>query len=266
MGDNLTLQCFYEDVVDARFYWYRQHLGQKPKLISTFYKYETNGIFYDEFKNNPRFRLETAKGKNHLKIRDLRTSDSAIYFCASSYLYRLDFAEGTTVNVEHPSSKLHTLVYQSASEIAQPGDSVTLNCTVETGSCGGEHSVYRFKNSEDSQPGLIHSQGGEEELCKNKTNVQTRSCVYKLPIRNMNASHAGTYYCAVASCGYILFGKGTKLNLNDGDVIYANFGDNVTLHCFYSSSAKHLSWYKQIPAASLSSTNQTPSLSNEEAL
>ncbi|XP_014832731.1 PREDICTED: uncharacterized protein LOC106910575 [Poecilia mexicana] len=215
VGDNLTLQCFYENVVDARFYWYRQNLGQKPRLVSTYYKYDKNATFHDEFRDSPRFELETTKGKNHLKIRDVRISDSALYFCASSYLYRLDFAEGTMVYVEQTGSKLKTSVYQSALETIQPGGSVTLNCTVQTGTCGGEHSVYWFKNSEVSEPGLIHSQGGENKLCNNKTSAGTHSCVYKLPISKLDASHAGTYYCAVASCGHILFGKGTKLDLKD---------------------------------------------------
>uniref|UniRef100_A0A087Y0V8 Ig-like domain-containing protein n=1 Tax=Poecilia formosa TaxID=48698 RepID=A0A087Y0V8_POEFO len=213
VGDNLTLQCFYENVVDARFYWYRQNLGQKPRLVSTYYKYDKNATFHDEFRDSPRFELETTKGKNHLKIRDLRISDSALYFCASSYLYRLDFAEGTMVYVEQTGSKLKTSVYQSALETIQPGGSVTLNCTVQTGTCGREHSVYWFKNSEVSEPGLIHSQGGENKRCNNKTSAGTHSCVYKLPISKLDASHAGTYYCAVASCGHILFGKGTKLDL-----------------------------------------------------
>ncbi|KAF3836873.1 hypothetical protein F7725_004337 [Dissostichus mawsoni] len=34
-------------------------------------------------------------------------------------------------------------------------------------------------------------------------------------MENLNLSHAGTYYCAVASCGHILFGDGTKLDLED---------------------------------------------------
>uniref|UniRef100_A0A3B5PUI7 Immunoglobulin kappa light chain-like n=1 Tax=Xiphophorus maculatus TaxID=8083 RepID=A0A3B5PUI7_XIPMA len=212
-GDSLTLQCFYENIVDARFYWYRQNLGQNPRLVSSYYKYETNATFHNEFRNNPRFELETTKGKNHLKIRDLKISDSAVYFCASSYLYMLDFAEGTMVYVEQTGSKLQTSVDQSASETLRPGGSVTLNCTVQTGTCGGEHSVYWFKNSEYSEPGLIHSKGGENKLCKNKSSARTHSCVYKLPISKLDASHAGTYYCAVASCGHILFGIGTKLDL-----------------------------------------------------
>ncbi|KAM6894567.1 uncharacterized protein PEZ65_022227 [Lycodopsis pacificus] len=34
-------------------------------------------------------------------------------------------------------------------------------------------------------------------------------------MKSLNLSHAGTYYCAVASCGHILFGDGTKLDFED---------------------------------------------------
>ncbi|XP_070786237.1 uncharacterized protein [Enoplosus armatus] len=213
-GDNLTLQCFYQGDV-AKLYWYKQTLGQKPRLISTFYKYERNGTFYDEFKNNPRFTLDTEIGRNHLKITDLRISDSATYFCARSYSFRFEFAEGTIVSVKGSSLNIQALVHQSASETIRPGGSVTLNCTVHTGSCVGEHSVYWFKKSEESHPGLIYTHGGRNDQCERGPNTQTHTCVYNLAMKRLNLSHAGTYYCAVASCGHILFGDGAKLDFED---------------------------------------------------
>ncbi|XP_039677669.1 immunoglobulin kappa light chain-like [Perca fluviatilis] len=221
-GDNFTLRCFYEGNAASRFHWYKQTLGQKPKLISTYYKYEKNGIFYDELKNNPHFTLDMENGKNHLKITDLRVSDSATYYCASSdtYTYIVKFLEGTLVDVEGSGLKVPATVHQSASESIQPGGSVTLDCTVHTGTCDGEHSVYWFKKSEESQPGLIYTHGGRNDQCERKTNTQTHTCVYKLPMKSLNRSHAGTYYCAVASCGHILFGNGTKLEFeNDSPVL-----------------------------------------------
>ncbi|XP_039677643.1 uncharacterized protein LOC120572414 isoform X2 [Perca fluviatilis] len=213
-GDNFTLRCFYEGDVASRIYWYKQTLGQEPKLISTYYKYETNGIFHDEFKNNPRFTLDTETGKNHLKITDVRVSDSATYYCASNKL-TIEFGEGTLVDVEGSGLKIPATVHQSASESIQPGGSVTLDCTVHTGTCDGEHSVYWFKKSGESQPGLIYTHGGRTDQCERKPNTQTHTCVYKLPMKSLNLPHAGTYYCAVASCGHILFGNGTKLEFED---------------------------------------------------
>ncbi|XP_070849394.1 uncharacterized protein [Chaetodon trifascialis] len=214
-GDNLTLQCFYEGDVIARFYWYKQTLGQKPKCISTYYKYEKKASFYGEFQDNPRFTLDTEIGKNHLKMTDLRISDSATYYCASSYSYNFEFAAGTTVSVKGSGVNVPALVHQSTSETIQPGGSVTLNCTVHTGTCDEEHSVYWFKNSEESHPGLIYTHGGRNDQCERKPNTQTHTCVYNLPMKSLNLSHAGTYYCAVASCGHILFGNGTELDFED---------------------------------------------------
>uniref|UniRef100_A0A8C9X4P6 Ig-like domain-containing protein n=1 Tax=Sander lucioperca TaxID=283035 RepID=A0A8C9X4P6_SANLU len=216
-GEELTLQCFYEGDVAVMLYWYKQTLGQKPKLISTYHEYNINGIFHDEFKNNSRFTLDMENGKNHLKITDVRVSDSATYYCASSdtYTYIFEFAEGTVVDVKGSGLNVRATVHQSASESIQPGGSVTLNCTVHTGTCDGEHSVYWFKNSEESQPGLIYTHGDRNDQCERKPNTQTHSCVYNLPMKSLNLSHAGTYYCAVASCGHVLFGDRTKLELED---------------------------------------------------
>uniref|UniRef100_A0A3Q4I5G9 Ig-like domain-containing protein n=1 Tax=Neolamprologus brichardi TaxID=32507 RepID=A0A3Q4I5G9_NEOBR len=214
--DNLILKCFYEGEVAARLYWYKQPLGQKPKLISYSYIYEKNNTFFGEFKNNPRFSLDTENGKNHLMIGNLQISDSATYYCMTSYLYRLTFSESITVIVNDAESNVQAVVQQSASEIIQQGDSVTLNCTVHTGTCDEEHSVYWFKNSDEphsqSHPGLIYTHWGGNDQCEKEAKTQTHTCVYNLPMNNLNLSHAGTYYCAVASCGHILFGNGTKLD------------------------------------------------------
>ncbi|XP_070710700.1 signal-regulatory protein beta-2-like [Pempheris klunzingeri] len=213
-GDNLTLQCFYEGDVAARLYWYKQTLGEKTRLMSTFFKFDKNETFYDEFKN-PRFTLDTENGKNHITITDLRNSDSATYFCMSSCLYNLEVSESITVIVEGSGLNIPALVHQSTSETIQPGGSVTLNCTVHTGTCDGEHRVYWFRHSEESHPGLIYTHGGREDQCERKPEAQTHTCVYNLPMESVSLSHAGTYYCAVASCGYVVFGNGTKLEYED---------------------------------------------------
>ncbi|CAJ1086665.1 immunoglobulin kappa light chain-like isoform X1 [Xyrichtys novacula] len=211
VGDNVTLQCFYEGNVGAMLFWYKQAPGQEPRLICSFYRYDRKGTFSEEFEDNTRFVLETQDSKNHLIISDLLPSDSATYFCVSSYAYEFQFAEGTTVSV-----KGSAVVQHSESETNQPGGSVTLNCTVQTGNCDGEHSVYWFKNSDESQPGLLYTNEGRNEQCEREPDSQTHTCEYSLPVKNLNVSDAGTYYCAVVSCGHILFGNGIKLDFKGG--------------------------------------------------
>ncbi|XP_024118101.2 uncharacterized protein LOC112139515 [Oryzias melastigma] len=213
VGEEVTLKCFHQGALADFLFWYKQPLGQKPQLMSEFFYYKKNGSFVDPFKNDPRFELETDKDRNHLKISNLEMSDSATYYCISSYTHTLKFLEGYSVHVKNSSSYIQTSVDQWSSENIHAGDSVTLNCTVHTGSCDGEHRVYWFKDSEDSHPGLIYIHGGRKDQCERNKNTQAHSCVYELPMKNLTESHSGIYYCAVASCGHILFGNGTKLDL-----------------------------------------------------
>ncbi|XP_028284920.1 immunoglobulin kappa light chain-like [Parambassis ranga] len=136
VGDKLTLQCFFKGESSVRISWYKQTLGHKPRLISSFSKSGATGIFYNEF-NNSRFTLDGGHDKAHLTISDLHISDSASYYCIS-YMYTLEFLESVIVSVKGSSWHIQALVHQSASESAQRGGSVTLNCTAHTGTyyCG----------------------------------------------------------------------------------------------------------------------------------
>uniref|UniRef100_A0A3P9L5V9 Ig-like domain-containing protein n=1 Tax=Oryzias latipes TaxID=8090 RepID=A0A3P9L5V9_ORYLA len=213
VGETVTLECSYEVKTVKRIFWSKQSLGRKPELLSSSYVHSPEVTFFDEFKNNSRFRLDTENQNYHLKIFKLQFSDSATYNCISSDTYTLTYLGSFSVLVMDRSSHIQTSVSQSSSENIHAGDSVTLNCTVHTGSCDEEHRVYWFKDSEDSHPGLIYTHGGRNDQCERKNNTQTHSCVYELHIKNLTESHAGIYYCAVVSCGHILFGNGTKLDL-----------------------------------------------------
>ncbi|XP_032440197.1 V-set and immunoglobulin domain-containing protein 1-like [Xiphophorus hellerii] len=212
-GESVTLQCFRDPDTPARAYWYKLTLRQKPQLISTVFKYDPNGTFHREFKDNPRFTLDTKGNLNNLKITNLQPSDSATYFCVTGHSYKIEFDGGTVIHVEGSGLNIQALVQQSETEIFRPGHSVTLNCTIQTGSCGGEHRVYWFRSSEEHYPGLIYTHEGSNDQCERKPGEQTNKCVFSLPLKNLTVSHVGSYYCAVASCGQILFGSGTNLNV-----------------------------------------------------
>uniref|UniRef100_A0A3B4YN30 Ig-like domain-containing protein n=1 Tax=Seriola lalandi dorsalis TaxID=1841481 RepID=A0A3B4YN30_SERLL len=100
-----------------------------------------------------------------------------------------------------------------------PGDTVTLQCSVishsEKPSCPGDHSVHWFGVSPDqSFPNIIYAYGNGPDECGKKPDARspTKSCVYNFS-KNVSSSDAGTYYCAVATCGEILFGNGTKVEI-----------------------------------------------------
>uniref|UniRef100_A0A3Q3DZ94 Ig-like domain-containing protein n=1 Tax=Labrus bergylta TaxID=56723 RepID=A0A3Q3DZ94_9LABR len=211
VGESVTLPCACQDETAVMFYCIM--------IIVT---------FHDKFKNNPRFSFDPKISKYALKILDFGISDSATYFCIGSDLYNFEFCQSTTVSTK--DLDIQAIIHQSVSETTtKPGD-MTLTCTVHPGTCDGEHNVYWFKNSEESHPGLIYTHGGRNDQCERNPTPQTHSCVYNLPMTNLNLSHAGTYYCAVASCGHILFGNGTKLDFhNDVDIILKKYFNLVFL-------------------------------------
>uniref|UniRef100_A0A4W5JNG4 Ig-like domain-containing protein n=1 Tax=Hucho hucho TaxID=62062 RepID=A0A4W5JNG4_9TELE len=223
VGDTVVLVCFKKDDVGVMFSWYKQRFGNIPQLISTMYKYDRNATFYHEFKDNPRFSVEGGQGKNNLMIADVELSDSGTYYCGSAYGNNVEFGQGVILIIKGSDSRNMTILQQPVSESVQPGDSVTLNCTIHTETCAGVHSVYWFRHgSGESRPGVIYTHGDRSDHCEKSpvAGSPTQSCVYNLPKRNLSLSDAGTYYCAVASCGEILFGNGTKLDEDHVLLVY----------------------------------------------
>ncbi|XP_067380485.1 vascular endothelial growth factor receptor 1-like [Channa argus] len=220
VGAEVILQCSYKSDTAKYLYWFKHILGQKPRLISSLNQYNQMISFDDEFKNSSRFTVTTGNGKNHLTITNIDISDSATYYCLSANFYNIEFREIIIVSVKDSGLNIATLVHQSVSETIQPGDSVMLNCTVNTRTCDKEHSVYWFRNSEESHPGILYTHGDRSNQCERNSEKQTHSCVYNLSMKNLTRSHVGTYYCAVASCGHILFGNGTKLDIEGEGISY----------------------------------------------
>ncbi|XP_029572150.1 uncharacterized protein LOC115164113 [Salmo trutta] len=119
--------------------------------------------------------------------------DEAMYYCAIGRDMTVEFRGGTFLSLKGVSQ-----------------------CTVLSETCTGEHSVYWFRaGSGESHPGVIYTHGNMSDECEKspETPSPTQSCVYSLSKNNLSLSDAGTYYCAVATCGEILFGNGTNLKI-----------------------------------------------------
>ncbi|KAI3351517.1 hypothetical protein L3Q82_020372 [Scortum barcoo] len=100
--------------------------------------------------------------------------------------------------------------WPTVSDSVRPGDLMTLQCSVlsdsENKTCPGDHNVYWFKTGSDkSHPNIIYTDGNRHDECDKRSDTQ-KSCIYRFS-KNVSSSDAGTYYCAVATCGEILFGR-----------------------------------------------------------
>uniref|UniRef100_A0A4W5P7M3 Ig-like domain-containing protein n=1 Tax=Hucho hucho TaxID=62062 RepID=A0A4W5P7M3_9TELE len=214
LGENVTVECHVTSNVD-HMVWYKMTTGKKLQCVAKAEIFYKHVHYFDEFKDR-RFTVLIETPKNCLTITATKPEDIGIYYCGFLRLNSVEFGAGTALMVKGAQLNSDTVVQQPPSESVQLGDSVTLNCTIHTKTCAGEHSVYWFRyGSGESRPGIIYTHGDRSDQCEKSSEAgsPTQSCVYNLHKRNLSLSDAGTYYCAVASCGEILFGDGTKMDI-----------------------------------------------------
>lgn len=96
-----------------------------------------------------------------------------------------------------------SVVQQPEYKAVDPGDSVTLSCSVHTDHCAAEHTrVMWLKTSDRSPPELIYSKNNS---CHRMVDGET-TCLYE-----HSCDHSATFYCVVTSCGQMLIGNGTRI-------------------------------------------------------
>ncbi|KAM9357372.1 uncharacterized protein ABDE67_004948 [Symphorus nematophorus] len=170
--------------------------------------------------STPRITTEQGPGAFLLHISKTQQSDTGVYYCMKVERLDLTFLKGTFLRIKGPEPDITAIIHVPPSAPVRPGDSVTLQCSVVSDSenkpCPGDHSVHWFRvGSDESHPSLIYTHGNSDDECEKSPEAQTpQKCVYSFS-KNVSSSDAGTYYCAVATCGEILFGNGTNLYIQE---------------------------------------------------
>uniref|UniRef100_A0A3B4TD01 Uncharacterized LOC111232578 n=1 Tax=Seriola dumerili TaxID=41447 RepID=A0A3B4TD01_SERDU len=209
LGESVTFECQVSDMKE-KFSWYKQPLGHMAQNVADAV---LGKITVSEKFKDTRFTATKGDDQYLLTIRNVSKEDEATYFCQSGTSYLQTFNNGRFLSVTDHKQQKHVYVHQSPETASvQLGASMTLQCSLlytnkeSRAQCPGEHSVHWFRaGSGGFHPGIIytHSNRSDEQ--------EERSCVYSLSKTIQNSSDAGTYYCAVVTCGEILFGEGTKV-------------------------------------------------------
>ncbi|KAM9471212.1 uncharacterized protein Hap1MRO34_013030 [Clarias gariepinus] len=208
VGDNVTLHCFQlgELNTDA-IIWYKQKVGHKPCVMVTVLgepKYE------DEFKP-PKFSIKKETKSCHLKISNVDPSDEAMYYCGFRD-FLTHFGNGTFLAVTGDEDVKVSVFQSSVLDSVPAGASVTLQCSVLSESRAAELQVLWFRAAPpQSHPQIIYTHHNSSHQCESRSSTHT--WVYNFSKNILSLNDTGTYYCAVAACGKIIFGNGTRVQL-----------------------------------------------------
>lgn len=122
----------------------------------------------------------------------------------------------------HTDHKYQNSLRVKQSKSVHLGGLVTLQCSLHSEkeekrhACPAEDDVSWIRlGSGESHPSIIYT---PSHISRER---EERSCFYSLS-KMVNVSDKGTYYCAVDTCGQILFGGGTVLLSSKGNIFNIN--------------------------------------------
>ncbi|KAM7000525.1 uncharacterized protein LKV04_005380 [Tautogolabrus adspersus] len=130
--------------------------------------------------------------------------------------------KGTFLQIKGPEPGITTVVQDISQDPVHPGDPMSLQCSVlsesKNNKCPGKHRVFWFRaGSDTTHPSVIYTHGNRPGGCEESPEAHSpQKCVYSFS-KTVSSSDTGTYFCAVAACGEILFGNGTKIDIKGAD-------------------------------------------------
>nr|XP_046261691.1 basement membrane-specific heparan sulfate proteoglycan core protein-like [Scatophagus argus] len=223
VGDDVTLTCTRQESKDAAaLFWIRLVSGNLPELLGGTFAFD-----YEDVNEAPRITAKQGPGTFLLHIKETKRSDTGVYYCVKVHQVDMKFLNGTFLRIKGSEPDITAVIQEPPSDSVHPGDSVTLQCSVlsdpEDKTCPGGPSVFWFKaGSDESHPSVIYTHGDSGDGCDKSPEAHApQKCVYSFS-KNVSSSDDGTYYCAVATCGEILFGNGTKLDTEAPNTQEAN--------------------------------------------
>uniref|UniRef100_A0A8C5AY40 Uncharacterized LOC115552295 n=1 Tax=Gadus morhua TaxID=8049 RepID=A0A8C5AY40_GADMO len=267
LGDTVTLHCECGDTDSNYLYWYKQSPGCLPEMVAS--------KLFESITLKPQINLTLTEGEVvcvfHLIIQNVTKGDEANYFCQP---YSRDkWNNFTFLSVKDPNDQRfvsQTVVQQPVTASVQLGDPVALQCSItsqrtdHSNQCQREPSVYWFRSG-PSHPAAIYMNGNRSGECQNSSGPPSasQSCIYTLPKNNVNTSDAGTYYCALAACGEVVFGSGTRLEVTETNWRLVTMVLGILLACclaviiilFLTRKTKYLCDHRE---GTLSASNQVP--------
>ncbi|XP_058253185.1 uncharacterized protein LOC131357854 [Hemibagrus wyckioides] len=229
-GERLTLNCTFPDIYNTQLVaWYKQTFGEMPQEVGKIIANRGTQIS-PEF-DSLRFNVEKIMNGISLTIVQMKKSDKGLYFCGLYTWGNFYFSSGTFIAVTGNEDVKVSVWQRGVSDSVPAGASVTLQCSVLSESRAAELQVLWFRAAPpQSHPQIIYTHHNSSHQCESGSSTHT--CVYNFTKNILSLNDTGTYYCAVALCGKIVFGNGTRIQLGVNTFTEQHFkGSDAVVIC-----------------------------------
>ncbi|XP_060935184.1 uncharacterized protein LOC133011475 [Limanda limanda] len=225
VGDEVKLTCSRQKTnFGGKLFWIRLVYGNLPEFLGGTHYFDN----YSVVNKTPHFTVKQEPGSFVLYINKAEPSDAGVYYCIEQKTLDMKLLIGTFLKIKGPEPDIIAVIQVRPSDPVSSGDSVTLQCSVLSGSdnhtCPRYDKLYWFR-ADESHPSLVYVHGSSGDECDGILEAHSpHRCVFNF-CKSFSSPDSGTYYCAVVTCGEILFGQGIKLEneaLNMWDVQKAN--------------------------------------------
>ncbi|XP_053487928.1 uncharacterized protein LOC128612049 [Ictalurus furcatus] len=212
-GECVTLNCTLIGSSLDLVIWYKQIFGEMPQKVG-------EGLAYKDVKISPEFKtsgykMETTDSGISLTISHIKKEHGGLYYCGqlSWENVAVNLSRGTFLEVTDERDINVSVFQNGVSDSVPAGASVTLQCSVLSESRSAELQVLWFRAAPpQSRPQIIYTHHNSSHQCESGSS--THPCVYNFSKNILSLNDTGTYYCAVAVCGKIIFGNGTQVQLS----------------------------------------------------
>ncbi|XP_055368511.1 signal-regulatory protein beta-2-like isoform X1 [Betta splendens] len=219
VGEDATLTCSRPSSESGLLFWVKLAPGHLPEVVAASYTFDTGFI-----NATPRVSARKEPGTFVLHIKKMELSDTAFYYCEKFDQLKKIILNSTFLRVKGPEPNVTAIIEHVSSNPVRPGDSVTLQCSVfsdpDDRTCSEGPRVYWFRAATNkSHPVLVYATENSKGECEPSSETQSsQKCVFSFSRHNVSSSDAGTYHCAVATCGHIVFGNGVNLDIDEVNI------------------------------------------------
>ncbi|XP_026803222.3 uncharacterized protein LOC113547174 [Pangasianodon hypophthalmus] len=209
-GERVTLNCtFLDSSRSVRVVWYKQRSGEIPQEV---------GVRLSHTDASSVVKVERINNGISMTIPHAKKDDEGLYFCGLSNWEKVQFFNGTLLAVTGERELNISVLQSSVLNSVPAGASVTLQCSVLSESRAADLQVLWFRAAPpQSHPQIIYTHHNSRHQCESSSSTHT--CVYNFSKNILSLNDTGTYYCAVAVCGKIIFGNGTRVQLESVDPV-----------------------------------------------